>query len=143
MQYVIFDMFCQCTKTQYTILVNIDLPPFFGPAWRTNSPGGLKNGGRSLFDHSIRIFTQLNAHYQIKITRELQKAHNGLITATNALRVAIWWLAIVTVLLGSVEITRKFGIHLTMVFPFGTITPIALGIIWISTGVVPIGSPSA
>jgi len=68
---------------------------------------GAQGMGAPLFDHSIRIFTQLNAHYQIKITRELQKAHNGLITATNALRVATWWLAIVTVLLGECRDNKK------------------------------------
>ncbi len=60
------------------------------------------------FDHGMRIFNQLNAHYQIAVARELSKAHEGLRSATRALKVATWWLAGITVLLGVIEVWKVF-----------------------------------
>jgi hypothetical protein len=71
---------------------------------------GGQAAGAPLFDHGIRIFNQLNAHYQAQIARDLGDAHHGLKNATTALKVATWWLAGVTVLLGFVEVC-KLVIH--------------------------------
>ena len=60
------------------------------------------------FDHCMRIFNQLNAYYQLAVSQELAKAHEGLCSATRALKVATWFLAGVTVLLGGVEIWKTF-----------------------------------
>lgn len=60
------------------------------------------------FDHCMRIFNQLNAHYQLAVSQELAKAHKGLFSATSALKVATLFLAGVTVLLGGVEIWKTF-----------------------------------
>ena len=60
------------------------------------------------FDHCMRIFNQLNAHYQLAVSQELAKAHIGLCSATLALKVATLFLAGVTVLLGGVEIWKTF-----------------------------------
>lgn len=56
------------------------------------------------FDHSMRVFKQLNAHFQIAIEQRLSKAHQDLSSATKGLKVATWWLAAITVLLGAVEL---------------------------------------
>jgi hypothetical protein len=58
------------------------------------------------FDHGMRVFNQLNAHYQIYIARELAAAHQGMKDATNALKVATWWLAAITIALGAVELLK-------------------------------------
>lgn len=60
------------------------------------------------FDHAMRVFNQLNAHYQIAVAQELSKAHEGLHSATLGLKIATWWLAGITVLLGAVEIWKMF-----------------------------------
>ena len=56
------------------------------------------------FDHGMRVFNQLNAHYQIHVVRKLAKAHHGL-------KVATWWLAGVTVVLCFVEFFKFFRGH--------------------------------
>lgn len=61
------------------------------------------------YDHGIRVFNQLQAHYQIAVARELAKAHEGLRSATLALKAATWLLAGITVLLGAVEIWKLFA----------------------------------
>lgn len=63
------------------------------------------------FDHGIRLFNQLNAHYQIHIAKELGEAHHALKNATNALKVATWWLAAITIMLGGVEVFKIFNGH--------------------------------
>jgi hypothetical protein len=60
----------------------------------------------SMFDHGMRIFNQLNAHYQITVARELAKAHEGLRTATLGLKVATWCLASITILLAAIEVWK-------------------------------------
>jgi len=69
------------------------------------------SAGTVQFDHGMRLFNQLNAHYQIRIIEELSKAHLGLKTATEALKVATWWLAIITFSLGAVELLKLFAHH--------------------------------
>src|SRR5712692_2223080 len=59
--------------------------------------------GAPRFDHGMRLFQQAHAHYQAVITEELSRAHHDLAAATKALKLATWWLAGVTVLLGAVE----------------------------------------
>jgi hypothetical protein len=45
------------------------------------------------------------------VTRELAAAHVGLKRATDTLKVATWWLAIITFILGLVEILKIFRGH--------------------------------
>jgi hypothetical protein len=63
------------------------------------------------FDHGMRVFNQLYAHYQIHVAKEIGEAHHALKSATNALKVATWWLAAVTIVLGVVEITKLVHGH--------------------------------
>lgn len=63
------------------------------------------------FDHGMRLFNELNAHYQIHVAKETAKAHHELTRATSALKVATWWLAIVTIALGGVEIFKLLQGH--------------------------------
>ena len=69
---------------------------------------GAQGSGAPLFDQAMRVFDQLNAHYQTHMARDLGSAHKGLITATNALKAATWWLAIITFILGAVELWKIF-----------------------------------
>lgn len=62
-------------------------------------------------DHGILIFNQLKAHSDLHVARELAAAHMGLKQATNALKVATWWLGIITLLLGVVELWKAFKGH--------------------------------
>ena len=59
--------------------------------------------GAPAFDHGRRIFDQLKAHYELYVSRDLASAHLGLTVATNRLKIATWWLAAITILLGVVE----------------------------------------
>jgi hypothetical protein len=54
------------------------------------------------------LFDFLNSHFQHRSAIEIGEAHNGLERATTALKVATWWLAGVTVLLGLVELLGLF-----------------------------------
>ncbi len=54
------------------------------------------------------LFDLLNSHFQHLSAMQLGEAHKGLERATTALKVATWWLAGVTVLLGLVEILGFF-----------------------------------
>ncbi len=63
------------------------------------------------FDHGIRVFNQLYAHYQLHMARELGDAHHALKSATNALRLATWWLAGITIALGLVEVVKMLRGH--------------------------------
>ena len=65
--------------------------------------------GAPAFDHGRRIFDQLKAHYDLHVSRELASAHLGLTVATNRLKLATWWLAAITVLLGLVEGVKLLG----------------------------------
>lgn len=58
------------------------------------------------FDHGMRVFNQLHAHHQLHIAKELGEAHHALKEATNALKIATWWLAGVTIALGLVELFK-------------------------------------
>lgn len=68
--------------------------------------GSAEGATAPAFDHGMRVFNQLHAHYQVSIAKELAEAHQGLKEATVGLRVATWWLAAVTVALGAVEILK-------------------------------------
>lgn len=68
-----------------------------------------QGSGAPAFDHGMRVFEQLQAHYQLKNTRELGQAHQSLRKATDALRAATWLLALVTVLLAGVEVFKFFS----------------------------------
>lgn len=74
--------------------------------------------GAEDFDHGIRVFNQLKAHCDLHIAREIAAAHLGLKqetgkleTATHALRVATWWLAGITVILGGIELWKMITEH--------------------------------
>jgi len=54
------------------------------------------------------LFDLISMHFQHRSAIELGEAHNGLERATKALKVATWWLAAVTVLLGLVELLGLF-----------------------------------
>lgn len=70
-----------------------------------------QGAGAPAFDHGMLIFNQLKAHYDLDVARELAAAHMGLKQATNALKVATWWLGIITLLLGVVELWKAFKGH--------------------------------
>jgi hypothetical protein len=53
-------------------------------------------------------FDLLNSHFQYQSAIQLGEAHKGLERATTALKVATWWLALVTVFLGLVEVLGFF-----------------------------------
>lgn len=63
------------------------------------------------YDHGMRVFSQLNAHYQVHMARELNEAHVGLRRATDKLSVATWWLVAITVMLAAIEIVKVIGGH--------------------------------
>ena len=70
-----------------------------------------QGAGAPSFDHGSLIFNQLKAHYDLQVARELAAAHVGLKRATDTLKVATWWLAIITFILGLVEILKIFRGH--------------------------------
>jgi hypothetical protein len=70
-----------------------------------------QGAGAPAFDHGTLIFSQLKAHYDLHVARELAAAHLGLKRATNALKLATWWLGIITLLLGAVELWKTFRGH--------------------------------
>jgi len=76
-----------------------------------NHAGTAQGAGAPAFDHGMRVFAQLKAHYDMRISKELAKAHGGLTSATRALKVATWWLAAVTVALGVVEAIKGLWAH--------------------------------
>jgi len=63
------------------------------------------------YDHGMRVFAQLNAHYQVYMARELTDAHIGLKRATDRLSVATWWLVAITVTLAAIEIAKVIAGH--------------------------------
>ena len=58
------------------------------------------------FDHGMRLFNQIKAHYDLRVAQELVAAHHGLKGATSALRLATWLLAGVTILLFVMELWK-------------------------------------
>jgi hypothetical protein len=60
-------------------------------------------GSRPL-ERGKMLFYLLSGHFQHRSVIQIGEAHNGLERATTALKLATWWLAAVTVLLGLVEI---------------------------------------
>ncbi|MBZ5558700.1 MAG: hypothetical protein LAO77_15620 [Acidobacteriia bacterium] len=70
-----------------------------------------QGAGAPAFDNGTRLFSQLNAHFQVRMVSELAEAHVGLKTATNTLKIATWWLAGITVLLGGVEVFKLWKGH--------------------------------
>jgi hypothetical protein len=76
-----------------------------------NYAGSAQGVTAPAFDHGMRIFNQLNAHYLIHVAKETAEAHAGLTRATQALKFATWWLAVVTVTLGRVELFKLFQGH--------------------------------
>ena len=68
--------------------------------------GSAQGATAPAFDHGMRVFNQLYAHYQLHVSMELGAAHRGLERATNALKVATWWLGGITFLLGGVELWK-------------------------------------
>lgn len=54
------------------------------------------------------LFDLLHSNFQLRSATELGEAHHSLERATTALKVATWWLAGVTVLLGVVELLGFF-----------------------------------
>jgi hypothetical protein len=67
--------------------------------------------GAPAFDQGMLIFNQLKAHCDLHVSRELGAAHVGLKRATIALKIATWWLAIITFLLGGIELWKFFRDH--------------------------------
>ena len=63
------------------------------------------------FDHGMRVFNQLHAHFQMRIAIQLAETHQGLERATRALKVATWWLGAVTVGLGLLELWKMVHGH--------------------------------
>ena len=59
--------------------------------------------GAPTYDRGVLLFNQLHAHFQTRIVHRLGEEHAGLTSATKALKVATWWLAIVTFILGAFE----------------------------------------
>jgi hypothetical protein len=64
---------------------------------------GTGGAGSNAFEHGVRLFNQFRAHFEVVTARETAAAHAGLTSATRALKIATWWLAAITVLLGAVE----------------------------------------
>jgi hypothetical protein len=52
--------------------------------------GSAQGATAPAFDHGMRVFNQLYAHYQVIVAKDLAAAHHDLKSATNALRVATW-----------------------------------------------------
>jgi hypothetical protein len=60
--------------------------------------------GSPAFDHGRMLFERISFSVQRELTCELSHAHTDLQAATNRLKVATWWLLIVTVVLGVIEV---------------------------------------
>ena len=73
--------------------------------------GNAQGAGAPAFDHGVRLFNQFKSHYDLIIARETEKAHQGLTSATRGLKVATWWLAGITILLGVIEIAKVVRGH--------------------------------
>jgi hypothetical protein len=68
----------------------------------------LEHAGRGVpgsfaWEHGVRLFNQFKARFDLLISKETAAAHAGLTSATQALKIATWFLAAITVLLGLVE----------------------------------------
>ena len=64
---------------------------------------GTAVAGSNAFEHGVRLFNRFKAHFDLVISKETAAAHAGLTSATRGLKIATWWLAAITVLLGVVE----------------------------------------
>jgi hypothetical protein len=73
--------------------------------------GSAEGATAPAFDHGTRVFNQLYTHYQFRIAIQLGEAHRGLERATRGLRRATWWLGLVTVGIGAVELWKMFQSH--------------------------------
>ena len=62
--------------------------------------------GAPAFDHGRMLFERITLSLQRALNHELAQAHTDLRQATNALKIATWWLAVVTVALGIVEVYK-------------------------------------
>ena len=80
--------------------------------------GTAQGAGAPSFDHGTRIFNQLKAHFDLHMAREMAAAHLGLKqatenlkAATNNLKLATWGLAVITLLLGGIELWKVIAEH--------------------------------
>jgi hypothetical protein len=64
--------------------------------------------GSRAWQRSKILFDLIHSNFQLRSATELGEAHHSLEHATTALKVATWWLAGVTVLLGLVELLGPF-----------------------------------
>jgi hypothetical protein len=73
--------------------------------------GNAQGAGAGAFDHGVRLFNQFKAHFDLLSSRDMARAHASLTSATRALKIATWWLAGVTILLGVIEVVKIFRGH--------------------------------
>lgn len=64
--------------------------------------------GSRAWERAKILFDLIHSNFQLRSATELGEAHHSLERATTALKVATWWLAGVTVLLGVVELSSLF-----------------------------------
>lgn len=64
--------------------------------------------GSLAWERAKILFDLLHSNFQLRSATDLGEAHKGLERATKALGVATWWLAVVTVFLGAVELLGFF-----------------------------------
>lgn len=76
-----------------------------------NYAGAAQGPGAPAFGHGMRLFNQFKAHFDLHISQEMSAAHARLASATRALKIATWWLAAITVLLGAVEVVKIWRGH--------------------------------
>jgi hypothetical protein len=59
--------------------------------------------GSIAHEHGTRLYDRFKAHLDLHIAQETATAHEGLTSATRALKTATWVLAAITILLALVE----------------------------------------
>ena len=64
--------------------------------------------GSAAFDHGRMLFERISASVQRELNHELAHAHTDLRNATNALKIATYWLGAITIVLGVVEVFKLF-----------------------------------
>jgi hypothetical protein len=64
--------------------------------------------GTRAWERSKILFELIHSNFQLRSATDLGEAHKGLERATKALGMATWWLAVVTVFLGAVELLGFF-----------------------------------
>jgi hypothetical protein len=62
-------------------------------------------------EHGKHLYNRFKAHFDLVTSKELAVAHAGLASATRALKIATWWLAAITVVLGVIEIIKMWRGH--------------------------------